>query len=212
MISRRQARNTRQSLVRKTQTKGWLALFIQVPDFKALAGGAQWCKNNPPMGDIHDCGVRTGTLDLDMTWVHANGPGPLNCPAIAAMCKAHPGVFELAIPGCGHLCNRTFGCTCGKVWPGETVNADNSVFVVRSKQPHLYPVRAAFRRYGVVPYHDFVKGSRQGLNALRQARADIPRSPAGTTVPPLPPCPTITRENVCVLPACVWQAGTCTAA
>jgi predicted amidohydrolase len=122
----------------------------QVDDFKALAGGAQWCKDNPPMGDIHDCGVRTGTLDLDATWVHANGPGPLNCPAIAAMCKAHPGIFELAIPGCGHLCNRTFGCTCGKVWPGETVNADNSVFVVRSKQPRVHPVRAAFRRYGVV--------------------------------------------------------------
>jgi predicted amidohydrolase len=189
----------------------------QVDDFKALPGGARLCKNTPDK-TIHDCGVRTGTLDLDATWVHDNGPGPLNCPAIAAMCKAHPGVFELAIPGCGHLYNHpkacAAGCTCGKVAPGETVKNDNSVFLVRSKQPEKFPVRTAFRRHGVVPYHDFIKGSRQGLNALRQARADIPRPPAGTGKPgstpfPMPSCPTIIHENVCVLPLCEWQSGNC---
>ena len=144
------------------------------------------------------------------------GPGPLNCAAIAAMCKAHPGIFELTVPGCGHSYKHPnpceVGCSCGKVWPGETVKQDNSVFVVRSTQPHTHPVRTAFRRYGVLPYHDFIKGSRQGLNALRQARAEIPRPPPGTIVPPLPPCPTIMWENVCVLPACMWQSSACVAA
>ena len=186
----------------------------QVDDFKALPGGGAWCTNTANKL-IHDCGVRTGTLDLDATWVHENGPGTLNCPAVAAMCKAHPGVFELSIPGCGHF-NRpkacAAGCTCGEVWPGETVKADNSVFLVRSKQPETFPVRTAFRRYGVVPYHDFIKGSRQGINALRQARADIPRPPGGSVPAPMPPCPTITHENVCVLPLCEWQSGKCVAA
>jgi hypothetical protein len=122
----------------------------QVADFKALPGGSQWCQNG---GAIHDCGVRTGTLDLDATWVHENGPGPLNCPAIATICKAHPGIFELSIPGCGggsfsKLDPCKVGCSCGTVWPGETVRQDNSVFLVRSTQPHTHPVRAAFRRYG----------------------------------------------------------------
>ena len=131
------------------------------------------------------------------------------------MCEAHPGVFDLAIPGCGHSYNHpkacAVGCTCGKVWPGETVKADNSVFLVRSKQPTVFHVRTAFRRYGVVLYHDFIKGSRQGLNSLRQARAEFPRPAPGTTVPPLPPCPSIIHENVCVLPKCVWHAEKCTA-
>ena len=150
----------------------------QVPDFKALVGGDKWCKNTPNK-IIHDCGVRTGSLDLDATWVHENGPGPLNCPAIARMCQEHKGVFELTVPGCGEFYHHpnacAVGCSCGAVVPGETVKNDNSIFVVRSKQPHKFPVRAAIRRHGVVPYHDFIKGSRQALNALRQARADIPR-------------------------------------
>ena len=192
----------------------------RVDDFKVLPGGAQWCKNTPD-ATIHDCGVRTGTLDLDATWVHENGPGPLNCGAIAAMCKDHPGVFELAIPSCGQFWNHLkpcdVGCSCGQVAPGESVKTDNSVFVVRSKQPEKFSVRAAFRRYGVVPYHDYIKGSRQGLNALRQARADIPRPPPGAGTPGstpslMPPCPTITHENVCVLPLCEWQSGKCVAA
>jgi hypothetical protein len=47
-----------------------------------------------------------GTMDLDAAWVHENGPGKMICPGIAAMCKAHPGVFELGVGGCG---NRLHG-------------------------------------------------------------------------------------------------------
>ena len=39
------------------------------------------------------------------------------------------------------------------------MKTDNSVFLVRSKQPEKLAVRTAFRRYGVVPYHDYIKGT-----------------------------------------------------
>ena len=174
-----------------------------VPDLKALPSSP----------------VITGTLDLDAAWAHAEGPAPLNCRAVAAMCAAHPGVYELAVPGCGVFHNHSSwrclaGCTCGVPRPGETTNADNAVLCVRSKHPAGYSVRAAFRTYGVVPYHEFIKQSRRGVNALRQAKADVPRPPAGTSVPPLPPCPSIRQPNVCVMPKCVWlaSASACVAA
>ena len=46
-------------------------------------------------------GVVTGTMDLDAEWVHENGPGAMICSGLTAMCKAHPGVFETVVGGCG---------------------------------------------------------------------------------------------------------------
>ena len=49
--------------------------------------------------------VLTGTLDLDATWIHENGPGPLNCPGVARLCEAYPDKFEFVVGGCQGACS-----------------------------------------------------------------------------------------------------------
>ena len=150
-----------------------------------------------------------------------SGPGPLNCAAVAAICGAHPGVFELSVPGCGEFYHHPkpgpnrppTGCAAGTVVPGESTLSDNSIFLVSSTQPEKFPVRAAFRKFGVVPYRDFIAQSRQGLNALRQVAADIPQPPPLSTPAPPPPCPATTVQSLCIYPICEWSAaGKCTTA
>ena len=85
------------------------------------------------------------------------------------MCKAHPGMFELAIGGCGGktTCNTTAST------PGEETDT-NAVFLVRSLHPAEMTVREAFTKFNIVAYRDYIFQNRQGLNSLRHSKADIP--------------------------------------
>lgn len=69
------------------------------------------------------------------------------CSGLTAMCKAHPGMFELAVGGCG---GKT---TCNTTSPveGEEIN-NNAVFLVRSLQPEVITVRDAFAKFDIVAY------------------------------------------------------------
>ena len=63
-------------------------------------------------------GVVTGTMDLDAEWVHENGPGAMICSGLTAMCKAHPGVFETVVGGCGGPAKT--GCNATAPAPGPS--------------------------------------------------------------------------------------------
>lgn len=104
-----------------------------------------------------------------LTGVHENGPGAMICSGLTAMCKAHPGMFELAVGGCG----GTTTCNATAAAPGEEIN-NNAVFLVRSLRPAELTVREAFTKFNVVAYRDYIFQNRQGLNSLRHAKADIP--------------------------------------
>ena len=142
------------------------------------------------------------------------------------MCKAHPGVFELAMPGC----TGRSACNASAAVPGEEGSPDhpgsNAVFLVRcvarawarasrlsrwhafcrrhnrvdctcvppcapssaerhgrslarSLKPEVLTVRAAFKEFDVVAYRDYIFQNRQGLNSLRQNKADIPAAKPG---------------------------------
>jgi hypothetical protein len=118
--------------------------------------------------------VVTGTMHLDGLWVHENGPGAMICSGLTAMCKAHPGMFELAVGGCRGqtTCNTTAPA------PGEETD-DNAVFLVRSLQPDVMTVKEAFTKFNIVAYRDYIFQNRQGLNSLRHAKADVPSPAAG---------------------------------
>ena len=133
-----------------------------------------------------DADVAIGSIDLDATWVHENGPALfINCPKIAKMCAAAPGVFELSVGGCRDSYNNQSGlkdCRFGAPAPGESTANDNAIFLVRSLQRKTHSVRAAFKKFGVVPYRDYIFASRQQINSLRQTKTPIPpaRGAAGT--------------------------------
>ena len=69
------------------------------------------------------------------------------CSGLAAMCQAHPGMFELAVGGCGGktICNTTSPVA------GEEID-NNAVFLVRSLQPDVITVRDAFAKFNIVAY------------------------------------------------------------
>ena len=62
----------------------------------------------PPVGDIkylpggdprHSL-VTTGTIDLDATWFHENGP--YQCDKVVELCDRYPGNFHFLVPGCNN--------------------------------------------------------------------------------------------------------------
>ena len=134
-----------------------------------MCSGSQKCHELPldlclrGTGSLHCAWVRA------LTGVHENGPGAMICSGLTAMCKAHPGMFELAVGGC----SGTTTCNTTAPAPGEEIN-NNAVFLVRSLRPAELTVREAFTKYNIVAYRDYIFQNRQGLNSLRHAKADIP--------------------------------------
>ena len=118
--------------------------------------------------------VITGTMDLDATWVHNNGPGKMICSGLEAMCSAHPGVFELAIGGCGGSLVAN-GCNTSLPTPEGESGTNNAKFLVRSLKPEVMTVREGFAKYNVVAGRDYLFQNRQGLNSLRHTKSAIPK-------------------------------------
>ena len=165
-----------------------------VKDFHILGKPGCPCCTPCPSSKLNTT-ASIGSMDLDATWVHENGPGPRQCPGVAKLCAAHPGIFELPVGGCGaaadnfsrchviggvsaKVCSGLLHCKMGVSPPGETTLNINAIFLVRSTQPETHSARAALKEFGVVPYRDYIFQSRQGLNSLRQSLS-VPQASRG---------------------------------
>jgi hypothetical protein len=138
-----------------------------VVDLKYLPGG----------GPQHSS-VSTGTIDLDATWFHENGP--YQCDKVVELCDRYPGVFHFDVPGCNNGAPRhqtASNCTASpqipiRGWhPGQS---RESVFKIRSKDHAKITVRQAAEELGLVSFRDYSFGNRQALNSLRQRGRPIP--------------------------------------
>jgi predicted amidohydrolase len=143
-----------------------------------------------PGGDPRHSYVTTGTIDLDSTWFHENGP--YQCDKVVELCNRYPGVFHFVVPGCNNGARQhqhASNCTAAPQMPipgWHPGQSRESVFKIMSKDPGKISVKQAARELGLLSFRDYIFGNRQALNSLRQRRRPIspPQPP-----PPPPPAP-----------------------